>query len=72
MAVLPAWQRRRIGTRLVEAGLAACRQRGVRRVVVLGHPDYWPPDPEAKRRLQSEAKALSTGGAGLPFQSVTL
>jgi putative acetyltransferase len=41
MAVLPAWQRRGIGTRLVEAGLAACRQRGARRVVVLGHPQYY-------------------------------
>jgi putative acetyltransferase len=56
MAVLPAWQRRGIGTRLVEAGLAACRQHSARRVVVLGHPAYWSPDPEAK--------ALSTGGAG--------
>jgi putative acetyltransferase len=42
MAVLPARQRRGIGTRLVEAGLAACRQRGERRVVVLGRPTYYP------------------------------
>ena len=42
MAVLPAWQRRGVGTALVHAGLRACAARGVRAVVVLGHPDYYP------------------------------
>ena len=42
MAVLPKYQRRGIGSRLVRGGLEVCRQRGHRIVVVLGHPDYYP------------------------------
>ena len=41
MAVLPGWQRRGVGTALVETGLAACRRHGSEAVVVLGHPDYY-------------------------------
>src|SRR5262245_14853928 len=43
MAVLPAYQRRGIGSQLVEAGLTACHQTlyGIV-VVVLGHPHYYP------------------------------
>jgi len=42
MAVLPELQRRAIGSRLVEAGLEACRELGEHAVVVLGHADYYP------------------------------
>ena len=42
MAVLPSDQRRGIGSRLVEAGLKASRERGHRIVVVLGHPEFYP------------------------------
>jgi len=42
MAVLPEWQRQGIGTRLVEAGLAALREQGWPFVVVLGHPGFYP------------------------------
>lgn len=42
MAVWPAFQRRGIGTRLVEAGLARARAEGHELVVVLGHPAYYP------------------------------
>lgn len=42
MAVRPALQRKGIGGRLVEAGLAACRERGVPAVFVLGHRAYYP------------------------------
>lgn len=42
MAVLPSHQRRGIGSRLVEAGLDACRERGHKIVLVLGHPDFYP------------------------------
>lgn len=42
MAVLPALQRRGIGSRLVRDGLARCRALGVDGVVVLGHPEYYP------------------------------
>ena len=42
MAVLPALQRRGVGGRLVEAGLAHLRSGDHRFCVVLGHPDYYP------------------------------
>jgi putative acetyltransferase len=42
MAVLPSHQRRGIGTRLVEAGLRACREAGHKIVVVLGHSNFYP------------------------------
>lgn len=42
MAVVPDLQRRGIGGRLVEAGLDACRRAGHERVVVVGHPAYYP------------------------------
>jgi predicted N-acetyltransferase YhbS/RimJ/RimL family protein N-acetyltransferase len=42
MAVLPAQQRRGIGARLIEEGLARLRAAGHRFCVVLGHPDYYP------------------------------
>lgn len=42
MSVLPAFQRQRIGQRLVESGLEACRDIGARAVVVIGHADYYP------------------------------
>ena len=41
MAVLPSHQRQGIGSRLVEAGLQACRERGYKIVVVLGHPEFY-------------------------------
>ncbi len=42
MAVLPEYQRQGVGTQLVKAGLEACRQRGYRIVVLIGHPEYYP------------------------------
>jgi len=42
MAVLPAHQRKGIGSQLVRAGLEECRRLGHDIVVVLGHPDYYP------------------------------
>ncbi|WP_203329109.1 GNAT family N-acetyltransferase [Candidatus Laterigemmans baculatus] len=41
MAVLPSHQRQGIGCQLVEAGLRACRERGDRIVLVLGHPEFY-------------------------------
>lgn len=41
MAVLPDHQRRGIGSRMVEAGIDACRKRGCRIVLVLGHPEFY-------------------------------
>ena len=42
MSVLPEFQSRGIGSRLVREGLEACRQAGCDVVVVLGHPRYYP------------------------------
>jgi putative acetyltransferase len=42
MAVAPARQRAGIGSQLVRAGLAACRDAGHRVVFVLGHPRFYP------------------------------
>ncbi|MEX0964195.1 MAG: N-acetyltransferase [Pseudohongiellaceae bacterium] len=41
MAVLPQYQRRGVGSALVEAGLAACRRAQIGAVVVLGHPAFY-------------------------------
>ena len=42
MAVLPSYQRQGIGSRLVEAGLEVCREKGCKIVVVLGHTEFYP------------------------------
>jgi putative acetyltransferase len=42
MAVLPDQQRKGIGTRLVQEGLAELKRLGHEVVVVVGHPDYYP------------------------------
>jgi putative acetyltransferase len=42
MAVLPAQQRRGVGSLLVRTGLEECQRAGHGCVVVVGHPDYYP------------------------------
>lgn len=42
MSVLPEYQRRGIGSKLVERGLEACREAGYQRAIVLGHTSYYP------------------------------
>jgi putative acetyltransferase len=42
MAVLPAYQRRGIGGRLIRHGLNLLRERGEQIVIVVGHPEYYP------------------------------
>src|SRR5688500_12785147 len=42
MAVLPAKQRRGVGSRLVRHGLDHLRRAGCPLVVVVGHPEYYP------------------------------
>lgn len=42
LAVLPAYQRQGIGSRLVEAGLEILRSRSCSFVIVLGYPAYYP------------------------------
>ena len=41
MAVLPEFQRQRIGSKLVTVGLATCRALGHKIAVVLGHPEFY-------------------------------
>src|SRR5687767_12144182 len=41
LAVLPEHQRQGVGTRLVQAGIAACRTLGSGFIVVLGEPEYY-------------------------------
>ena len=42
LSVLPEHQRQGVGTALMNAGLEECRRLGHERVIVLGHPDYYP------------------------------
>ena len=42
LAVLPDHQRQGIGSAMMKAGLDECRHLGHERVIVLGHPDYYP------------------------------
>jgi putative acetyltransferase len=42
MSVRPEDQRSGVGSRLIRAGLEACREHGYSAVVVVGHPDYYP------------------------------
>jgi len=42
MAVLPARQRRGIGSGLVAAGLDDCSAEGAQAIVVVGHPEFYP------------------------------
>jgi len=41
MAVLPAFQKKGIGSQLVEAGLQRCVSKGCPAVVVIGHPEFY-------------------------------
>jgi putative acetyltransferase len=41
VAVLPEWQRKGIGSRLIRRGLETCREAGFRSVVVLGSAQYY-------------------------------
>jgi putative acetyltransferase len=57
MAVLPAWQRRGVGSLLVHAGLEQCRALGFCAAVVLGHSHYYPRfgfTPASRFGLRSE------------------
>lgn len=42
IAVIPERQRQGVGDRLVRGGLEACRRKGHKVVIVLGHPEYYP------------------------------
>jgi putative acetyltransferase len=42
IAVIPAWQSRRIGAKLMHAALELLVREGVAAIVLLGHPTYYP------------------------------
>ena len=42
MAVLPEYQRKGVGSKLVEMGLNECLKKDYKAVVVLGYPKYYP------------------------------
>lgn len=42
LAVLPRYQNKGVGSRLIHAGLEALQKNGVQLVFVLGHPGYYP------------------------------
>lgn len=42
MAVLPAYQKKGVGTALIQEGLKRARAMGFPSVIVLGHKDYYP------------------------------
>ena len=42
VSVIPDQQSKGVGTALIQRGLRECRALGVKAVVVLGHPDYYP------------------------------
>ena len=42
MVILPAYQRKGIGSQPVRTDIEECRPLGYEIIVVLGHPDYYP------------------------------
>jgi putative acetyltransferase len=57
MAVLPEFQGRGVGSRLVLEGLEECLKRGHELVFVLGHPEYYPRfgfEPTSRRGITCE------------------
>jgi putative acetyltransferase len=69
LAVLPAWQRQGIGSRLVREGRRLCAEAGHRVVVVLGHPDYYPRFGFSAR-LAERLKAPFSGAAFMALELV--
>lgn len=42
MAVLPKYQNQGIGSKLIKAGIRACKKAGYQAIIVLGHPNFYP------------------------------
>tara|TARA_Y100000588_G_scaffold392070_1_gene502671 strand:+ start:1184 stop:1684 length:501 start_codon:yes stop_codon:yes gene_type:complete len=68
MAVKPEWQRRGVGTQLVETGLKLCQEAGHKAVLVVGHPAYYPRFGFSVER----AKGLNSPFSGEAFMVLEL
>ena len=42
MAVHPNYQKRGIGSKMIEKGLTMAKKLGFKSVIVIGHPEYYP------------------------------
>jgi putative acetyltransferase len=68
MGVLPDYQGKRIGSKLVKEGLDVCRQKGHHIVIVLGYPEFY-----GKFGFSAElTKSLDAPFAGESFMAVEL
>jgi putative acetyltransferase len=68
LAVLPALQRRGVGSMLVAEGLRICRESGHEIVIVLGHPEFYP-----RFGFTAEcARPLKSCYAGPAFMAIAL
>jgi putative acetyltransferase len=57
MSVLPKYQNKGVGTKLVQYGLQKCKERGFESVTVLGHANYYPKfgfEPASKWGIYSD------------------
>jgi putative acetyltransferase len=70
MAVLPSYQRQGIGSRLVDAGLEACRKQGHRIVLVLGHPEFYPRFGFSAKLAQPLESPFGSGEAWMALELV--
>lgn len=70
MAVHPSYQRKGIGSKLVLAGLEACRERGHKIVVVLGHPDFYPRFGFSANLARSLENQFGSGNAWMAIELV--
>lgn len=66
LAVAPAWQRRGIGTHLVQAALTTLRQQRAQGCVLLGDPAYY-----ARFGFKSEATLVLPGVSPAYFQALS-
>lgn len=70
MAVLPSHQRQGVGSKLVEAGLEACRKRNHKIVVVLGHPEFYPCFGFSAKLAQPLVSPFGVGEAWMAMELV--
>lgn len=70
LAVLPEYQRQGAGSKLVRAGIDACRSQNQKIVVVLGHPDYYPGFGFSAKLAQTLRNPFGGGDAWMALELV--